>query len=89
MNPLVKLHRSGWARLINCSSNSMNRRCTAYVETQGPRWLGRRLMTYVVRNHSLTYADWDTIHVDRCERVGRRRYRWLVRFERTPRVYPE
>jgi hypothetical protein len=89
MTIAARLHRTGWARLINCSSNSMNALGTAYVETRGPAWLGRRLAIYVVRKSALCRAEWESITITRTETIGglitARRRRWHLRYMRVSR----
>lgn len=73
------LHRWGVSRCLN--SSSYDDRGTAYIQTLGPRWLGRRLAVKVL-HWSHIPADWDTIRIQRAEHHGRWRYRWHLAYRR-------
>lgn len=76
-----RLHRWGIARRLNSGSNNFNDRGTAFIQTLGPRWLGRRLAVKAVHWSDIP-ADWDTIRIEKTQRVSRWHYRWLLAFRR-------
>lgn len=77
-----ELHRRGIARVLNTGSNNWSRRGTAYIQTRGPRWAGRRLWRYALRHSPTGRPDWLTVRVTQVQRPGRWTYRWHIAYER-------
>jgi hypothetical protein len=80
-------HRRGIARTINTSTGGfMGERCTAYLETRGPAWLGQRLWRFaLLTDRTSAIPDLDTLRVTKRERLGRYTYRWHVAYSRLSR----
>jgi hypothetical protein len=76
------LHRRGIARVLNTGSNNMNSRCTAYIETRGPRWVGESLARYALRKSPLCRVDLLTVRTSRVQQAARFKWRWSFQFRR-------
>jgi hypothetical protein len=76
------LHKHGWARVLNSTSNSSNDQGSALVESRGPVRLAIWLAVYAVRHNPLCRADWTTIRIVSFQQTGRFNYRFGFTYKR-------
>lgn len=80
------MHRKGIARVVNTESNSYNDKCSAMIDTRGPKWLGEFLWQYALRGSwKSTRAsgyDVDSLVIANYWHLSSGGHRWKVTFRR-------